>query len=820
MHRWFWLILAGCGPIAADVEGPRDDGSLASWYAGRLLGGRDTGTADTGTGTADTGTGTVDTEWWDTSRITDPASDPVRETGDTGAGGDTAGLGDLETGAWDTSSSDTGAPPGDTSEDSAHDSAVVPWPTTQACDGSEVADVRTVGVCDDVFNCAEFDFDDGDCVVLLPDGTPTGRLVGDVWVTSGDGALALADVEEILGTLRIALPPGSTELVDIGSLEVAHGLEITGGGGAVALPGLRELTWGDLVVRDTQLVSLSLPALERVQGSVQLEDNPSLGSVRLPSLGWAGYGVHVEGNPILATLEVPSLQVLGGMYLHDSLLQSWPLPAGAQILYGVALERTQLTSLSLPDLQRTSVDVHVRDNPVLSSVSLPALADVSALYVVDNPALTSLQLPVLSETDRSLHVERNAALSSVDLDHLERVGLGLWMTELPALPSLELPALTGVGRMQVRDVGASRISLPALVVAGSLYLLENSALETVDLPSLEQAEALHVARSPRVTAVDVPQLTTVAPGADGLGDLWIADMDGLESLSLPSLSHASELAVERVPLLTDLSAPELVDPASVWVGGLPSLVAVDLSVLSDVVTMTMLDLPLLTALELPALQTVQDAAFSDAGLVSLELPMLQQVAGDLALRDLPGFADLSAPSLAGVDGALNLLRVAGPPTLAFPQLVHVDRLGLDDCSGISTLSAPLLARVTDAVRVLGVPGLQRLELPELISAGVLELNGVADLAAVEVGRLNGLRNLFVRDADALATLSAPLLQSVGVRLELNDNATLSQLDLPILRFVAELEVVGNPMLSQCDVDELARSSFARFVYSTGNGACP
>lgn len=238
-----------------------------------------------------------------------------------------------------------------------------------------------------------------------------------------------------------------------------------------ALPYLQQLT-GDVRIFDNEVLqALPLPNLQRVDGTLLIQDNPSLAQLDgISSLLAVGGDLEVFNNDALVSLAGLGVQSVGGavdISNNDSLVATGLLPrlkrAGSISVTGNAL----LESVSdMPALELVMGDFYVGANPKLAAVrDLPALGYVGGkLFVGGSPLLDDLsgferllRLKQLEVRDsdalvslaalRELHdvealvVQENPNLTDLGLAGLKRVGARFLVTDNAKLPTCQVTAL-------------------------------------------------------------------------------------------------------------------------------------------------------------------------------------------------------------------------------------------------------------------------------------------------------------------------------------------------------------------------------------------
>lgn len=197
--------------------------------------------------------------------------------------------------------------------------------------------------------------------------------------------------------------------------------------GDVELPMLRTVRSIYANGGQSGLTSLSLPALESVQQSIDLDGLPNLSAVSMPLLQEAGVGYSFDLRSPLTQLDLSSLRVTDfRFHLPETLLRvelpAWTTANGTVTLGGQTAElvaplltsvdslevnASALQTLTLPALRTAGLDV--RDNAALATIDLPQLQSANGLVVRDNASLTTLDTPLVTSATGPIELTGNGA---------------------------------------------------------------------------------------------------------------------------------------------------------------------------------------------------------------------------------------------------------------------------------------------------------------------------------------------------------------------------------------------------------------------------
>lgn len=348
-----------------------------------------------------------------------------------------------------------------------------------------------------------------------------------------EGTLLAPQLAAVGGDLTTALQARSVAvpvLATIGGDVSLDGTAVT----SLLVPALATIG-GDVEVRRTALGALALPNLVEIGGALELRDCglTGLGAPLLAAVGGEIVVTHCSG---LTTLSLPAIEIV------EPTLDLGDLPALASLDLGVTnanrifIHDIGVAQLTLPRLVVAST-ISINDMPALTQIALPALQTVEQLLVgasiseVSQPLLTSLRAPQLGAVDRlqidnspqlvELQLEppssiptiafRNVGLADLSSLHGTRTIGSLYVAQCAHLTALGLAPLS-LGALQLRDNQ----------VLASLAGLENihglASLDLSLLPALTSLAGLH-------------NVLAVAGGVEISKNIGLANLSALASLS-------------------------------------------------------------------------------------------------------------------------------------------------------------------------------------------------------------------------------------------------------------------------------------------------
>ncbi|MEO8906329.1 MAG: hypothetical protein ABI488_27200 [Polyangiaceae bacterium] len=378
-----------------------------------------------------------------------------------------------------------------------------------------------------------------------------------------------------------------------------------------------------------------------------------------------------------------------------------------------------------------------------------------------------------------------------------------------------------------RDQYLALVAEECTEIMGALTISQDSDLS--DLPALKTLTLV----GRQMTISHNPLLTALPgfPALESVGDvLTVDDNPALTSLALPKLRSARVFSIAGSPLhdLSGLGALEMVPDGFTLSGPIEALTGLNLASVGYLD----ISLPRLKSLSgLEALRQVDRLSLAEA-LVS-DLTGLH----DLAVR---AFTLSDCPNLTSLQGLGSGVVVQEWNLYNNGHMTSLNGLPLAGLKGLSIQGLDQLSSLVALTEVESLSYLGLLRLPALSNLHGLErLHDVSgDLSFQSLPQLSALSELSaLRTVDSLTLSSLAKLKDLGGLsslthayhgLFLNDNSVLSSL-APFLSWpngVVEgsMQIRDNPLLPQCQADQLASTQASAFgcALCDGNlpGACP
>lgn len=512
------------------------------------------------------------------------------------------------------------------------------------------------------------DFSFGGCTMSVID-VPLLQTVGGNFVVSGMAGLQEVNFP-LLKTIGGACNSGGNleaTKVLLGSLESCG--RFAGFGN---MPLLTELDLGklrtvgllaspfegrDLTLASMPLSSVSLPKLETVVGTVNINTFATATVIDLPLLAQAA-SLQVMDNAGITALSLPTLATLTE-------------PTYRTVL---AYNNAELVTLSLPNLSSVASYLEVYNNPKIRTLGLSQTPSFTYLRAYNNPQLCVPDALVAAQSDPtnpSVEIHDNgacpapcvgnysvyddASLAAIANCYEIEGNLEFYAGSEPYGPVV-LPNLGKVSGHLSFNTGAnvSSISLPNLLVANTAQYtstsFSGSGLQSVSAPYLGTINNLNI--------------------NSNVGNLSALDLSGLRTAT-------GNISIQNTAL-TSVDLGELDTFKWLYFYNNTSLSNLDLSKLrvntSDYIQIV--GSPLLTSLAMPELTTAYGIKLNNLGLTSLYVPKVEVLTGcELNLEYMSSLVSASFPELLGVSPTTgNLCFYLGNSpqltTLSVPKYVY------------------------------------------------------------------------------------------------------------------------------------------------------
>ncbi|CDH55375.1 cell wall protein ecm33 precursor [Lichtheimia corymbifera JMRC:FSU:9682] len=265
---------------------------------------------------------------------------------------------------------------------------------------------------------------------------------------------------------------------------------------------------GTITIDSTTAPTLDFAGVSTVEGDIVITDNGQLTQIVFPNLERITGTMRLENNTLLSKIEWPSLNTLDALDVTvQPSLSSISFPAGL----------SNANKISIADTMAASIDGIV-------------LSHIDTLAVDNNAQLKKLDLRNLSDVSSTICVSANSPRLNLDLSHLQSVQQGSFVD----LANITLPNLEKVkGDLSFTDNHFDSLNLPNMTdVSGTLTVAGNNKLEKLSVPELQRlGGALLIANNTRLDAVEAfPKLEQVDGSVDLTGSFRLVDLPKLQNV--------------------------------------------------------------------------------------------------------------------------------------------------------------------------------------------------------------------------------------------------------------------------------------------------
>ena len=332
------------------------------------------------------------------------------------------------------------------------------------------------------------------------------------------------------------------------------------------------------VVRIVNCPKLTTIDLSMVTGltEVYINNDTLLQTVNFSNLQSVNAGFFIDKCPRLANMSLPQIKKIGrketgtyGMSINNTAITNLSLPLLTKISGAFqVMNNPALTSVSAPQLTEqisptpisnyNSTQIAIYNDSMLASISFPLLTRAGYIYIGGNKLttlnfnslvtaatfslnqtnLSSLSLPAFTGTQDAFNVSTNPLLNSISLPQLATVGTGLSIGACPLLASINLPQLTTV--TEIMTLGniqsCTTINLPQLTsIGGELGIINNPSLSSLSIPNVQTVGTINITNNAVIPSLSLPGLTTMT-GTVYIGGYSNAIISGNPNLTAIALN--------------------------------------------------------------------------------------------------------------------------------------------------------------------------------------------------------------------------------------------------------------------------------------------
>ncbi|MGI9285987.1 MAG: hypothetical protein ACR2P1_11410 [Pseudomonadales bacterium] len=310
----------------------------------------------------------------------------------------------------------------------------------------------------------------------------------------------------------------------------------------------------------------ALICLERVEGLVEIHDNPQLQSADgLRHVRSVAGDLILYSNAALQIAGFADLTSVGGglQYFDNPSLES--LVDLANLEHATFLSFYSLESLSaITEFERLGElpgGLYIGSNRNLEKVRFSALEGVGFHLIIDNhEKLKEIDMGALRHVDSNgtLMIHFNPYLEQLNLDSLQKIEGGLIYTQNASLERLLLESVLEIGENVVIEHNKylKEVNLSGIQQAGTLLfsVVHHPLLSKLQIGNLKDLTSLVLTQNDALTELDLSKVESVEQ------DLIVRDNESLEALDLGQLHTVGlHFKVEDHPKLNNFILGEITE---------------------------------------------------------------------------------------------------------------------------------------------------------------------------------------------------------------------------------------------------------------------
>ncbi|MBL0358951.1 MAG: leucine-rich repeat protein [Chitinophagaceae bacterium] len=248
-----------------------------------------------------------------------------------------------------------------------------------------------------------------------------------------------------------------------------------------------------MIQNNSQLQNVTFGGITSIEDTFLISNCPQLTSISLPQLEKINAQLRVI-NSSLVSLSLPGLKkVTGSIIITDnSNLLSVSMPVLTNATTGYALS--------------------IQNNQKITSISMPALIKASSFNISSNRKLSTIDFASLVSTTNGMNFTQDSSLTAISFPSCTSIGAleMLNITFDTSLTSVSMPVLTTAGNLNFhKNVNLQSLSFPAFPYTQGGITVQFSALTSFSFPSLTHADGFGINNNPLLTMVDFPALTSL-----------------------------------------------------------------------------------------------------------------------------------------------------------------------------------------------------------------------------------------------------------------------------------------------------------------------
>jgi hypothetical protein len=522
------------------------------------------------------------------------------------------------------------------------------------------------------------------------------------------------DADQINGSLTIGAATGQDSIYSLAGLEalkiISGDVVINAtyaGENLVAFENLEKTN--ELRIASKKVETIRFPKLAAVHSDLNIDQATAVKTLDFPELTIADKALRIYYVDSLASMNFSKLQqVVGNVTIQGRSsgaqnLQTIDFPALQKVSGTFTLSYwREVTTVNFPELSNVTGTFTVSNLAKLEQFVTPKLETTGSAFVINYCSeLLIVHFPVLKTVNGSLTVSSATALTAMQFPSLESVTGSLTIPNAADLTTLQFPALKYIGNELSVNL-QSLVSLDAFStldsIGGRLFLYNLTNLTSLGLSSIKKIDILYAYGLTNITEIDVRGVnvgTLSLYGATMTGLTIIGDDEFAGKLYIgtpPSgvtnfpvtIQGFKKVGELEISIGTYISAIDFL-----WIEEVAGLLnfssgsAVKTINLPNLKSAGGIQINYYNALEtfnLPILEKIAgytNASGAVAGnftygvssnIVSLTLPKLQSVVGNISITGLTATRKLETISFPELDSLTGTLTITGTNNPAFTDL--------------------------------------------------------------------------------------------------------------------------------------------------------
>lgn len=282
-----------------------------------------------------------------------------------------------------------------------------------------------------------------------------------------------------------------------------------------------EAIFGDLIINNTDISSISLNKLKIIKGRIEVKNNNDLEHIYMENLVFLS-SFDIESNPKLVEMSFDSLKNVENEFIFN---------------FNESIVEVEFNSL---ELVKSFMDI-IQNNS-LNSVKFPKLEGVQNLAFAGNPSCVEFGIENLVYSAFDLVIIGNDQLQRINFEKISTIGDAFQVTDNSSLLSINTPNLREVSSLwlwnnnNLLEINFHSISHSrTLLNVVNLFKIENNhSLVSISIPNLNSVSFLEIQNNPSLTEINFSETVEMGP-------VDIVNNENLTVLNMDSLLYLGRI---------------------------------------------------------------------------------------------------------------------------------------------------------------------------------------------------------------------------------------------------------------------------------------